>query len=259
MDSKATQPLVSPIFDPVSVIIPERSTAKKKFPKLETEYTHFMDTNDIIDNEDFFEDETEVIELDALTDLNPDLGDLEPLNLDTLAHLDPNIIKDMPLDKVCVDDINLISKEADLTLNTLKLNSKDYDLIVSPTKMTPNNSDLILNSSDGDIDNHELEVSQLNLLPKLNPDLTNPKSIDPRVITKIDPIEDSNISSEDNDLNLKDFEPNLNNKPPLVLLEFILGVAPLDLRLKEYVCLDWTISSTLMLERILTYIFMSPL
>ncbi|KAL0915387.1 hypothetical protein M5K25_015799 [Dendrobium thyrsiflorum] len=238
--SQPSQPLASPVLNPVSVMVIKKCIKKKKFPEPETECIHFVDANDITNNEDFFEDENEVVKLDSLHDLKPDLGDLEPVNLDTLAHSDPNLIKDISLDKVCLDDINLISKEADLTLKTLKLNSKDYDLIVSPTETTPNNSDLILDNSDGDVDNLKLEVSQLNLPPELNPDLIDPELIDLRVITKLDHIESSNMSSEDSNLTLRDYEPNLNNDPPLILLESILGVAPLDLYLRECVCLDWT-------------------
>ncbi|KAL0911971.1 hypothetical protein M5K25_017911 [Dendrobium thyrsiflorum] len=135
-----------------------------------------------------------------------------------------------------MDDINLIPKEADLTLNTLKLNSEDSDLIVSPTKETSNNSDLILNNYDED--NLELEVSQLDLLPELDPDLIDPKSFELRVMTKHDPIKNTNMSLEDRNLKLKDFEPNWNNEHSLVLLESILGVAPLDLHLIECVFPD---------------------
>ncbi|KAL0919087.1 hypothetical protein M5K25_011160 [Dendrobium thyrsiflorum] len=168
----------------------------------------------------FFEDETEVIKLDSLYDLNPDLGVLELLDLDTLDHPDPNFIKDIPLDKVCLDNINLISKEADLTLNTLKLSSEDSDFIVSPNETTPNNFDLILNNSD--VDNLELEVSQLNLLPELGPDLIDPKPIELRVIIKHDHTENTNMSLEDSNLNLKDSEPNWNTEHSLVLLELPL-------------------------------------
>ncbi|KAL0909298.1 hypothetical protein M5K25_020151 [Dendrobium thyrsiflorum] len=161
---------------------------------------------------------------------------LPTLDFDTLVHPDPNFIKDIPLDKVCLDDINLISKEADLTLNTLKLSSKDSDFIVSPNETIPNNFDLILNNSD--VDNLELEVSPLDLLPELDPDLIDPKPIELRVITKYNPTENTNMSSEDSNLNLKDFEPNWNNKHSLVLLESILGVAPLDLHLTKCIFLD---------------------
>ncbi|KAL0920517.1 hypothetical protein M5K25_009657 [Dendrobium thyrsiflorum] len=227
--SHLSQPLASPDLDPASEILVEKCIRKKRSPEPETKCIHFVDANDITDNEDFFEDETEVIKLDALYDLNPELGVLVPLDLDTLIHPDPNLIKDIPFDKVCMDDINLIPKEADLTLNTLKLNSEGSDLIVSPTKETSNNSDLILNNSDED--NLELEVSQLDLLPELDPDLNDPKSIELRVMTKHDPIKNTNMSLENRNLKLKDFEPNWNNEHPLVLLESILGVAPLDLHL----------------------------
>ncbi|KAL0921849.1 hypothetical protein M5K25_008963 [Dendrobium thyrsiflorum] len=206
-------------------------------PEPETECIHFVDANDITDDKGFFEDETEVTKLDSLYDLNPDLGVLEPLDLDTLVHLDPNDIKDIPLDKVCLDDINLISKEADLTLNPLKLSSEDSDFIISPNKTTPNNSGLILNNSD--VNNLELEVSQLDLLHELDPNLIDPESFELRVITNHDPIENINMSSEDSNLNLKDSEPNFNNEPPLTLLDPNLGVAPLDLHLKDSVLPDW--------------------
>ncbi|KAL0908819.1 hypothetical protein M5K25_023328 [Dendrobium thyrsiflorum] len=232
--SYLSQPLASPDLDPVSEILVEKCIRKKRSPEPETECIHFVDANDITDNEDFFEDETEVIKLDSLYDLNPDLGVLVPLDL---IHPDPNLIKDIPLDKVCMEDINLIPKEVDLILNTLKLNSEDSDLIVSPTKETSNNSDLILNNSDED--NLDLEVSQLDLLPELDPDLIDPKSIELRVMTKHDPIENTNMSLEDINWKLKDFELNWNNEHSLVLLESILGVAQLDLHLKESVLPDW--------------------
>ncbi|KAL0914798.1 hypothetical protein M5K25_015179 [Dendrobium thyrsiflorum] len=228
--------LTSPDLDPASVILVEKCIRKKRSLEPETECIHFVDANDITANEDFFEDETEVIKLDSLYDLNLDLGVLVPLDLDTSIHPDPNLIKDIPLDKVCMDDINLILKEVDLTLNTLKLNSEDSDLNVSPTKETSNNSDLILNNSDED--NLELEVSRLDLLPKLDPDLIDPKSIELRAMTKHDPIENTNMSLEDRTLKLKDFEPNWNNEHSLILLESILGVAPLDLHLIECVFPD---------------------
>ncbi|KAL0922036.1 hypothetical protein M5K25_005995 [Dendrobium thyrsiflorum] len=235
--SHLSQPFALPDLDPASVILIEKCIKKKSSPEPEIECIHFVDANDIADDEDFLEDETEVIKVDSLHDINPELGSLEPLDLDTLIHPDPNLIKDIPLDKVCMDDINLIPKEADLTLNTLKLNSEDSDLIVSPTKETSNNSDLISNNSDED--NLDLEVSQLDLLPELDPDLIDPKSIELRVMTKHDPIENTNMSLEDRNLKLKDFELNWNNEHSLVLLESILGVAPLDLHLKESVLPDW--------------------
>ncbi|KAL0924954.1 hypothetical protein M5K25_005815 [Dendrobium thyrsiflorum] len=231
--SHPSQPLASPDLDPASVILVEKCIGKKSSPEPETECIHFVDANDIADDEDFFEDETEVIKVDSLHDLNPELGSLEPLDLDTLIHLDPNLIKDIPLDKVYMDDINLISKEVDLTLNTLKLNSEGSDLIVSPTKETSHNSDLILNDFDGD--NLEFEVSQSDLLPELDPDLIDPESFELRVIANHDPIENTNKNSEDINLNLKGSELNLNNEPPLVLLESIIGVVPLDLHLTECV------------------------
>ncbi|KAL0904288.1 hypothetical protein M5K25_026378 [Dendrobium thyrsiflorum] len=232
-----SQPLASPDLDPASVNLIENRIRKEMSPEPETECIHFVDANDITHDKGFFEDETEVTKLDSLYDLNPDLGVLEPLDLDTLVHLDPNDIKDIPLDKVCLDDINLISKEADLTLNPLKLSSEDSDFIISPNKTTPNNSGLILNNSD--VNNLELEVSQLDLLHELDPNLNDPESFELRVITNHDPIENINMSSEDSNLNLKDSEPNFNNEPPLTLLDPNLGVAPLDLHLKESVLPDW--------------------
>ncbi|KAL0907165.1 hypothetical protein M5K25_025713 [Dendrobium thyrsiflorum] len=235
--SHLSQPLASPDFDPASVILIEKCIKKKSSPEPETECIHFVDANDIADDEDFLEDKTEVIKVDSLHELNPELRSLEPLDLDTLIHPDPNLIKDIPLDKVCMDDINLIPKEANLTLNTLKLNSEDSDLIVSPTKETSNNSDLILNNSDED--NLDLEVSQLDLLHELDPDLIDPKSIELRVMTKHDPIENTNMSLEGRNLKLKYFELNWNNEHSLVLLESILGVASLNLHLKESVLPYW--------------------
>ncbi|KAH0469113.1 hypothetical protein IEQ34_002345 [Dendrobium chrysotoxum] len=164
------------------------SSSLIKFSEPETECIHFVDANDITDNEDFFEDETEVSESDSPHDLNPDLGDQEPLNLNTSVHLTPNLLKDIPLDKVYLDDSNVISKEANLTLNTLNLNSEDPDLVVSPTELT-------LDNFDGS--NLESEVVQLNLLPELNPDLIDPESIDLRAITKSGSIEDNNMISEE--------------------------------------------------------------
>ncbi|KAL0918008.1 hypothetical protein M5K25_013123 [Dendrobium thyrsiflorum] len=225
-----SQPLASPDLDPAK---------RKDPPEFETECIHFVDANDISDDEDFFEDETEVVKLDSLYDLNPDLGVLEPLDLDTLVHPDPNFIKDIPLDKVCLDDINLISKEAYLTSKTLKLSSKDSDFIVSPNETTPNNFDLILNNFD--VDNLELEVSQLDLLPELDPDLIDPKSIELRVITKHDHIENTNMSLEDSNLNLKDSEPNWNNENSLILLESILGCIFPNLAYLTIPCTDFNV------------------
>ncbi|KAH0458160.1 hypothetical protein IEQ34_013475 [Dendrobium chrysotoxum] len=240
VNSEATQPLAFPVFDPTSVILTQKCIIKKSPPEPETEYIHFVDTKVITDNEDFFKDETEEIELDSLHNLNPELGDLEPLNVNTLAHPDPSLLKDIPLDKVCIDDIKLISKETDQILSALKLNLEDSDLFISPTKLTPNNSELILNNYDGDVDNLELEVIRLNLLPNSDHDLVDPESIDLRAITKPDPIEIINMNLEDSSLNLNDSEPNWKNEPTRVLLESILGVAPLDLCLKEGVFLNWT-------------------
>ncbi|PKU63901.1 hypothetical protein MA16_Dca009885 [Dendrobium catenatum] len=126
-----SQSLASPVFDPISVILIKDCSKKKK--STEPEYIHFVDT---IDNDDFFEGETDVIDLNPLPDLNPDLGDLEPLNLDTLAHPYPSLLEDNSLDKVCLVDSNMISKEANLAGNTINLNSEDPDLVVSPTEST---------------------------------------------------------------------------------------------------------------------------
>ncbi|KAL0928137.1 hypothetical protein M5K25_000004 [Dendrobium thyrsiflorum] len=143
--------LASPVLDPPSIILTE-----KRSPKPETECIHFVDANDITDDEDFFED-----------DLNPKLGGLEPLDLDTLVHFNLNLVKEIPLDKVCLNDSNLISKETGLTLSTLNLKLKGSNLT------------------------------------------------------------------------LDDAEPNLYHKSSFDLLEPILGVAPLDLHLKESVLPDW--------------------
>ncbi|KAL0912115.1 hypothetical protein M5K25_018066 [Dendrobium thyrsiflorum] len=237
--SHLSQPLASPDLDPTSVILVEKCIRKKRSSEPETEYIHFVDANDITDNEDFFEDETEVIKLDSLYNLNPDLGVLVPLDLDIFVHPDPNPIKDIPLD-FCLDDNNLISKEADLTLNTLKLNSEDSDLILSPTEMTPNNSDLIVDNSDGDVNNLELEVSQTNLLLGLNPDSCDPKSLDLRVMTKLDPTENISINLEGINLTSNNSEPILEDEQSIIFWKSILGVAPLDLHLNECVSPDLT-------------------
>ncbi|PKU70521.1 hypothetical protein MA16_Dca008638 [Dendrobium catenatum] len=128
--SHPSQPLASAALNTESVIIIKKCIKKKRSPEPETKCIHFVDANDITDNEEFFEDETEVIESDSRHDLNLDLGKLEPLNVVTLAHPDPSLLEDISLDKTCLDDINLISKEADLTVNTMKLNSEVSDLII---------------------------------------------------------------------------------------------------------------------------------
>ncbi|PKU75155.1 hypothetical protein MA16_Dca015511 [Dendrobium catenatum] len=191
--SHPSQHLASPVLDPASVILMKNYIKKKKSTEPETRYIHFVDTSD---NEDFFEEETEVIESDSQHDLNPELGKLEPLNIDTLAHPDPSLLEDNSLDKVCLDDSNVISKEANLTSNTLNLNLEDHDLVVTPTEMT-------LDNPDGN--NLKSEVVKLNLLPDLNPNLTNPESINIKVIPKSDSINDRNMSSKDSDLILKVF------------------------------------------------------
>ncbi|KAL0911972.1 hypothetical protein M5K25_017912 [Dendrobium thyrsiflorum] len=56
--SHLSQPLASPDLDPASEILVEKCIRKKRFPEPETECIHFVDANDITDNEDFFEDET---------------------------------------------------------------------------------------------------------------------------------------------------------------------------------------------------------
>ncbi|KAL0908549.1 hypothetical protein M5K25_023048 [Dendrobium thyrsiflorum] len=232
--SHLSQPLASPDLDSASEILVEKRIRKKRSPEPETEYIHFVDANDITDNEDFFEDETEAITLGSLHDLNPEL---EPLNFNALVNPEPNPIKDIPLDKVYLNDINLISKETDLTLSTMELNSEDSDSIITSTGLTSHNSELIVDNPDED--NLDLEVSQFDLLSELDPDLIDPKSIELRVMTKHDPIENTNMSLEDRNLKLKDFELNWNNEHSLVLLESILGVATLDLHLKESVLPDW--------------------
>ncbi|PKU80886.1 hypothetical protein MA16_Dca009298 [Dendrobium catenatum] len=138
---------------------------------------------------DFFEDETELSDLDSMQDLNPELGKLEHLNVDTLAHPIPSLLEDNSLDKICLDDINLISNGADLVVNTANLNSKVSDLIIPPIK-------------------------------------------------------NISLNLEDSDLSLKISEPKLNNESPLVLLEYILGVAPLELHLKECDFRDWAYLTT---------------
>ncbi|KAL0918727.1 hypothetical protein M5K25_010751 [Dendrobium thyrsiflorum] len=220
--------------------IEEKRIRKKRSPEPETECIHFVDVNDITDNEDFFEDETEVIKLGSLHDLNPALGEVEPLNFNALVNPKSNPIKDIPLDKVYLNDINLISKETDLTLSTMKLNSKDSDLIITSTGLTSHNSELILDNFDYDLDNLELGVTQENFLLDLHPDLSGPESIDLRIITKSDPIENINTLLEDINLTLNNSELNLEDEHPKFLLESILGVAPLDLHLKECVSPDLT-------------------
>ncbi|KAL0908958.1 hypothetical protein M5K25_023473 [Dendrobium thyrsiflorum] len=236
--SHLSQPLASPNLDSASEILVEKRIRKKRSPELETEYIHFVDANDITDNEDFFEDETEAITLGSLHDLNPNLGELEPLNFNALVNPEPNPIKDIPLDKVYLNDINLISKETDLTLSTMELNSEDSDSIITSTGLTSHNSELIVDNSD--LDNLELGVTQESFLLDLHPDLTGPESIDLRIITKFDPIENINILLEDINLTLNNSEPNLEDEHPKFLLESILGVAPLDLHLKECVSHDLT-------------------
>ncbi|KAL0918726.1 hypothetical protein M5K25_010750 [Dendrobium thyrsiflorum] len=238
--SHLSQPLASPGLDPASEILEEKRIRKKRSPEPETECIHFVDVNDITDNEDFFEDETEAIKLGSLHDLNPALGEVEPLNFNALVNPKSNPIKDIPLDKVYLNDINLISKETDLTLSTMKLNSKDSDLIITSTGLTSHNSELILDNSDYDLDNLELGVTQENFLLDLHPDLSGPESIDLRIITKSDPIENINTLLEDINLTLNNSELNLEDEHPKFLLESILGVAPLDLHLKECVSPDLT-------------------
>ncbi|KAL0917881.1 hypothetical protein M5K25_012982 [Dendrobium thyrsiflorum] len=220
-------PLTSLVLDSAIVILVKKCIKKKRSP--EPEYIHFMDANDITNNEDFFADETEVIKLDSLHDLNHDLGDLEPLDLDTLVHPDPNLIMDIPLDKVYLDDINLISKEADMILSTMKLNSKDSDLIVTFTGLTSHNSELILDNSECDLDNLELGVTQENLLPDLHPDLSGPEFIDLRIIIQPDPIENINISLED--IN----DPSSYHTPDFYILPSIF----LSFRVKDLLSPSW--------------------
>ncbi|KAL0909055.1 hypothetical protein M5K25_023577 [Dendrobium thyrsiflorum] len=236
--SYPSQPLASPNFDSASIILIKKCIKRKRSPEPEAECIHFVDANDIADDEDSCEDENEVIKLDALYDLNPDLGVLEFLNLDTLVHPDLSLIKDIPLDKVYLDDIKSVSKETNLTLSTMKMNSEDSDLIVSPNRTTPNNSDLTLNNSDED--NLELEMSQMSLLPELHPAVIDPESIELTIITKPDPIDNINIILEDNNVNWSNFEPNLDNEPPLISVKPILGVAHLGLHLAKCVSPDLT-------------------
>ncbi|KAL0927225.1 hypothetical protein M5K25_001386 [Dendrobium thyrsiflorum] len=234
--SHLSQPLASPDLDPANEILVEKRIRKKRSPEPETECIHFVDANDITDNEDFFDDETEAIKLGSLHDLNPDLRELEPSNFNALVNPESNPIKDTPLDKVYLNDINLISKETDLTLSTMKLNSEDSDLIITSTGLTSHNSELIVDNSD--LDNLELGVTQESFLLDLHPDLSGQESIDLRIITKSDPIENINILLEDINLTLNNSEPNLEDEHPKFLLESILGVAPLDLHLKECVSPD---------------------
>ncbi|PKU71259.1 hypothetical protein MA16_Dca007256 [Dendrobium catenatum] len=215
-----SQSLASPTIDPASMILINNCIKKKKFTEPKTEYIHFVDTND---NQDFFEDETEVIESDFRHDLNPELGKLKPLNFETLAHPDPSLLEDNPLDKVCLDD-----------------NSKDSDLIISPTEMILSNYDSILENSNGDMGNLEFEVSQLNL----SPNIIKLEPIDLKVMTIPDPIENICMHLEDSDLAFSGSEPNWRIEHPRVLLESILGVAPLELHLKECDFLDWTYLTT---------------
>ncbi|KAL0913549.1 hypothetical protein M5K25_017014 [Dendrobium thyrsiflorum] len=236
--SHLSQPFASPDLDPASVILIKKCIRKKRSSEPKTQCIHFVDVKDITDDEDFFEDETEAIKLGSLHDLNPDLGVLESLNLDTLVHPDPNLIKDIPLDKVYLDDIKSVSKETNLTLSTMKINSEYSDLIVSPNGTTPNNSDLTLNNSDED--NLELEMSQMGLLPELDPAVIDPESIELTIITKPDPIDNINISSEDSNVNWNNFDPNLDNEPPLISVKPILGVAHLGLHLAKCVSPDLT-------------------
>ncbi|KAL0916402.1 hypothetical protein M5K25_013910 [Dendrobium thyrsiflorum] len=236
--SYPSQPLASPIFGFASIILIKKCIKRKISPEPEAECIHFVDANDIADDEDFCEDENEVIKLDSLYDLDHDLGVLESLNLDTLVHPDPNLVKDIPLDKVYLDDIKSVSKETNMTLSTMKMNSEDSDLIVSPNGTTQNNSDLTLNNSDED--NLELEMSQMGLLTELDPAVIDPESIELTIITKPDPIDNINISSEDSNVNWNNFEPNLDNESPLISVEPILGVAHLGLHLAECVSPDLT-------------------
>ncbi|PKU60952.1 hypothetical protein MA16_Dca028867 [Dendrobium catenatum] len=175
------------------------------------------------------------------------LGELEPLNVDTLTHLDPSLLEDKPLDKVCLDDSNAISKGANRTSNSLNLNLEDPDLVVTPTEMTPDNSDnsdlildkfdlaldnyeLILDNSDDDLDNLKLEVSQSNL----SPDISITEPMDLRVATKPESL------SENNTLSLKVFEPDLSNEPPLIPLKSNFRTAQLELYSTECVIPDHT-------------------
>ncbi|PKU62330.1 hypothetical protein MA16_Dca028625 [Dendrobium catenatum] len=181
--SHPIQPLDSPFLDPAGMIVIKECIKKKRSPEPENECIHFVDANDINNDEEFFEDETTVIESDSQHDLNPELGKLEPLNVDTLGHPDPSLLEDNSLNKVCLDDGNVILKEATLASNTLKLSLEDRDLVVTPTELTLDNLD---------DNNLESEVVKLNLLPDLSPNLTNPESINLKVIPKSNSIDDRN-------------------------------------------------------------------
>ncbi|KAL0911854.1 hypothetical protein M5K25_017781 [Dendrobium thyrsiflorum] len=195
---------------------------KKKSLEPETECIHFVDANDITDNENFFEDETETIKLGSLHDLNPDLGELEPLNFNALVNAKFNTIEDIPLDKFYLDDINLIVKDSDLTLSTMEIYSENFDIMVAPTELTPNNSDVVLNNS-------EVGVSQTNLLPGLNLDLCDPESLDLKVMTKPDLTKNISINLEGINLTSNNSEPILEDEHPIIFWKSIFGVAPQDL------------------------------
>ncbi|PKU61968.1 hypothetical protein MA16_Dca025226 [Dendrobium catenatum] len=216
--SHPSQPLTSPVLDPASLILIKNCSKKKKSTEPETEVIHFVET---IDNDDFFEDETEVIESDSQNDLNPELGKLEPVNVDTLTHPNPSFFKDESLDKVCLDDSR--------TSNTLIL--EDPDLVVTTTEMT-------LGNLDGN--DFELEVNQL----KLSPELNEPEPIDLKIMTLPHHIENISTNLKDSDLTLSGFGPNWGIGHPRILLESILGVAPLELHLKECDFLDWIYLTT---------------
>ncbi|KAI0497718.1 hypothetical protein KFK09_020952 [Dendrobium nobile] len=235
MSGHPSQPLASQILTPESVILIEECVEKIRSPKPETECIHFVDANDINTDEELFEDETTVSESDSQHDLNPELGKVDPLDVDTSGHPDPSLLEDNSLNKVSLDDSNVILKEANLTLNTSNLNLEDYDLAVTPTKLTLENLD------DNDL---ESEVVKLNLLPDVSPTLTNPKPVNLKVIPKSDSIDDKDMSLEDSDLILKVSKPNLNNGSHLILLESILGITPLDLHFKECDFHDWAYLTT---------------
>ncbi|PKU69579.1 hypothetical protein MA16_Dca012913 [Dendrobium catenatum] len=165
--SHPSQPLAFPVLDPASMIILKEDIKKKRFPEPETECIHFVDASDITNDEEFFEDETEVIESDSWHDLNPELGKLEPWNDDTLAHPDPSLIEDISLDKVCLDDSN--GDNFKLEMRKLKL-LPELNLDLSDPEFI--DLRVITKPDPFEDSNVSLEDSNLNLTdsePKLNP------------------------------------------------------------------------------------------
>ncbi|KAI0511779.1 hypothetical protein KFK09_012411 [Dendrobium nobile] len=111
----------------------------------------------------------------------------------------------------------------------MKLKLEDSNLI---TEMNSDNSDLILDSSDGDLANLRLNVSQSNL----SHDSSETEPTDLRIETKPD------FTLENSTLSLKSFEPNLNNEPPFVSLEFNFGAATWNLYLTTCVIPDFSLT-----------------